>query len=54
MGVLPFQGKKREKLIEEARIGYISFNHQHWRLVSPEAQEFVKRAMNRQIWDHQQ
>lgn len=49
IGLAPFQGKSSRKLLDAARLGYISFNHNHWRLVSPEAKEFVKRITDRQI-----
>jgi hypothetical protein len=42
VGEAPFKGKNMKKLIEEARIGYISFSHPHWKIVSPQAQAFVK------------
>lgn len=47
VGLAPFQGKSSRKLMEEARVGYISFTHQHWSLVSPEAKEFVKKMTGR-------
>ena len=43
VGLAPFQGKSSRKLMDEARVGYISFTHDHWKLVSPEAREFVKK-----------
>jgi hypothetical protein len=35
--------------MDEARVGYISFTHDHWRLVSIEAKEFVKKITKRQV-----
>ena len=51
VGMAPFQGKSSRKLMEEARVGYISFTHPHWRVVSAEAKEFVKKITSRQICD---
>lgn len=42
VGNPPFQGKSSKKLIEEARVGYISFTYMH-RHVSQEAKDFVKK-----------
>lgn len=49
VGVAPFQNKNMKKLIEEARVGYISFSHPHWKLVSPQAQAFVKTLTARRV-----
>ena len=42
VGNPPFQGKSSKKLIEEARVGYISFTYMQ-RHVSQEAKDFVKK-----------
>lgn len=47
VGMAPFQGKSSRKIMEEARVGYISFTHLH-RHVSVEAKEFVKKLTARQ------
>lgn len=45
IGVAPFKGKTPNKLMEEAKVGYVSFTHAHWKLVSPQAQAFVKKLI---------
>jgi hypothetical protein len=47
IGMAPFSGKSSRKIMEEAKVGYISFTHPLWRLVSNEAKEFVKNITSR-------
>ena len=34
VGLSPFSGKSSRKLMEEARVGYLSFTHSLWKQVS--------------------
>lgn len=46
VGDAPFKGKSSRKILDEARVGYISFTHVH-KHVSTEAKDFVKNLTGR-------